>query len=111
MVKGVAEKGLENWVILKPGVPKKLHFSDHRFLERVITDPVFGVEKRVQSLMLLVDEEDGHPVEKTLSIVSSKLVQELSGYLEGKKYKGYRFVIVKDAPGTVPPRIESITPI
>jgi len=106
----LAVAGLENWVILSPGVPKKLRFSDHRFVSRQITDPVFGIVKTVQSLLLLVSEEDGSPVEKTFSVLSSKMVQELSGYLEGKKYLRYRFTVVKDAPGTVPPRIVEVTP-
>jgi len=100
----------ENWVVLKPGVPVKLHFKAAKPVSRVITDPVFGVAKTVSSLMFLVDEEDGRPVEKSFSVVSQKLAEELSGYLEGERYKAYRFTFIKDAPGTVPPRISSVEP-
>jgi len=106
----LAEMPMANWVVLKPGVPVRLHFKAHRVVERTITDPIFGVPKVVRSLMFLVDRENGAAVDKTLSVVSGKLADELSGYLEGERYKGYTFTIVKDAPGTVPPRILEITP-
>ena len=100
----------ENWVILKPGVPVKMHWKDHKFVDRSITDLTFGVARTVRGLLFLVDEEDGRAVDKTFSVVSSKLVGELSGYLEGYRYRGYTFTIIKDAPGTVPPRIAEVTP-
>lgn len=77
---------------------------------RQITDPYFKVPRTVQSLVFLVDRENGREVDKSFSILSTKLVNELSGYLEGKRYRGYEFTVVKDAPGTVPPRIVSVTP-
>lgn len=80
-------------------------------MSRVITDTIFMRPKTIQSLLLLVDEEDGRPVTKTYSVVSEKLVGDLSGYLEGNRYRGYRFTLIKDAPGTVPPRILEVTPI
>jgi len=101
----------ENWVILKPGVPKTLHFAAYKLVSRVITDPVFGVSKSVSSLMFLVDEEDGAKVSKSFSVVSQKLGEELRGYLEGDRFKAYRFTFIKDAPGTVPPRITGIVPM
>lgn len=107
----MAELPMANWVVLTPGVPVRLHFKDHRFVERVITDAIFGVPKRVRTLMFLVDEEGGRPVEKSFSVVSGKLADDLSGYLEGARYRAYRFTIVKDAPGTVAPRILEVTPI
>jgi len=107
----LAEMPMANWVVLKPGVPVRLHFRAHRVIERVITDPIFGVAKTVRSLMFLVDRENGAAVDKTFSVVSGKLADELSGYLEGERYRGYTFTIVKDAPGTVPPRIVETRPI
>jgi len=107
----LAARLVENWVVLSPGVPKRLHFTEHKVADRVITDPIFGRPKTVSSLLFLVDEEDGRAVNKTFSVVSEKLVGDLSGYLEGNRYRAYRFTIVKDAPGTVPPRILEVTPI
>ena len=96
---------IENFVRLRPGVPVALHFRDHAIVDRVITDPTFGVKRTVKGLLFLVDEQDGGPVDKTFSILSDRLAGDFSGDLEGKAYRGYIYVIVKDAPGTVPPRI------
>lgn len=100
----------ENWVVLKPGVPVTLHFAAHKMVDRVITDPVFGVQKKVSSLMFLVDQENGAVVTKSFSVVSQKLAEDLRGYLEGERYKAYRFTFIKDAPGLVPPRILEVRP-
>lgn len=100
---------LENWVILRPGVPVKLHFRANKIAERIITDATFGVPRSVRSMLFLVDEEDGRPVDKAFSVLSQRLMDELAGYLEGERYLRYTFTIVKDAPGTVPPRIVEVT--
>jgi len=102
---------IENWVKLEPGVPKTLHFVDHKILTRVITDPIFKRPKRVQSIVFLVDREDGMPVEKSFSVVSERLANELKAYLEGKRYVRYEFTFIKDAPGPVAPRILRVTPL
>lgn len=101
---------VENFVVLKPGVPVKIHFKAHAFVDREIMDPTFKVPRTVRGLLLLVDEEGGIPVDKTFSVLSQKLAGEMSGYLEGQRYLGYTFTIVKDAPGTVPPRIVEVVP-
>jgi len=100
-----------NWVVLKPGVEKRLRLRDHAFVDRVLTDPVWKEPKTVRTLMFRVSMEDGVPVDKVWSVVSGKLAQELSGYLEGRRYRDYEFVVVKDAPGFVPPRLVSVVPI
>lgn len=96
---------VENFVKLAPGVPVKLHFKDHRFVERVIMDAVFEVPRTVKTLLFLVDERDGTPVDMTYSVLSERLASDFAGDLPGKAYRGYTYTIVKDAPGTVPPRI------
>lgn len=101
---------VENFVVLKPGVPVKMHFKAHKFVDRVIMDPTFGVSRTVKALLFLVDEVGGSPVDKTYSVLSQRLAGELSGYLEGQRYLGYTFTLVKDAAGTVPPRIVEVTP-
>lgn len=108
MVVVVAE--VENFVVLKPGRPVRMHFRAHKVVDRVITDPTFGVTRTVKSLLFLVDEQDGAPVDKTFSVLSQKLAGELSGYLEENRYLRYDFTLVKDAAGTVPPRIVEVTP-
>jgi hypothetical protein len=106
----VAEVPIENWVKLKPGVPKTMHWPDHRIVDREITDPVTKRRKTVQSLTFDVDEEDGRECTKSFSVVSEKLAGDLAGYLEGKRYRGYDFTIIKDRAGFVAPRIVEVRP-
>lgn len=89
----------------------RLHFSDHAILKRQITDPVRNVPVERESLLLYVDRVDGGSVDKIYSILSQKHAAEFAGYLEGKRYKAYEFIVIKDAAGTVPPRIVSVVPI
>jgi len=97
--------------VLRPGVSVRLHFTDHRVVRRQITDPIRGVPVERESLMLYVDRENGVKVDKMYSILSQKHAAEFAGYLEGKRYLGYEFVIVKDAAGMVPPRISQVLPM
>jgi len=107
----LAVSPISNYVILKPGVPVRLHFSDHGVAKRMIMDPIRGVQVERESLVLYVDREEGNAVSKMYSILSQKHAAEFSGYLPGKRYLGYEFVVVKDAAGTVPPRIVQVLPI
>ena len=101
---------ISNYVILRPGMHVRLHFSDHRVIKRVILDPIRNIQVERESLVLYVDRENGSKVDKMYSILSQKHAAEFAGYLEGKRYLNYEFVVIKDAAGTVPPRIESVTP-
>ena len=107
---GLPARALENWVKLEPCKPKRLHFADHAIVERVITDPILKRPKKVRSLVFLVDEEDGRPVEKSFSVVSEKLFQELSAYLPGKRYTRYVFVIHKPAHKYAAPHVVAVIP-
>jgi hypothetical protein len=102
---------ISNFVTLVPGVPVKLHFKDHAIQKRVITDPIRRVQVERESLMLYVDKENSTPCDKVLSILSQKLAADFAGYLPGKSYTRYEFVLIKDAAGTVPPRIVSVAPL
>jgi hypothetical protein len=102
---------ISNFVELKPGVKVRLHFSDHRIERRLITDPVRKVQVERESLIFYVDRIDGQPTSKMYSILSQKHAAEFAGYLEGKRYTRYEFVVVKDAAGFVPPRIDQVIPI
>jgi hypothetical protein len=102
---------ISNFVVLVPGVRVKLHFKDHQILVRSITDPIRKVPVTRESLMFYVDKIDGAAADKVYSILSQKHAAEFAGYLPEKRYVRYDFTIVKDAPGTVPPRIESVVPI
>ena len=95
---------LENWVKIEPGTSTRLHLVDHRMVERTITDPLWGVEKTVRTLMFRVDKQDGKPVEKSLSVLSDRLLQDLSPYLEGRAYAAYDWVVSKGPGKFDPPR-------
>jgi len=103
-------EALENWVILEPCREKRLHFVEHYFVKRPITDPLLKRAKMVVSLVFLVDEEDGRPVEKSFSVLSMKLAQELTPYLEGKRYVHYDFVIHKPVERFAAPRLVTVIP-
>lgn len=102
---------IQNWVMLSPGVEKRLRFSDHVLRKKTITDPVTKRPKEVESLEFIVSMEDGSPVSRTFSIVSQKLAGELGPYLIDRRYLRYEFVFIKDAPGTVAPRLVRATPV
>lgn len=102
---------ITNFVVLKPGIPVTLHFTDHQIVKRQITDPVRKVPVTRESLLFYVDEVDGVKLDKMYSILSQKHAAEFAGYLPKKAYVGYRFTVIKDAPGFVPPRIVSVKPI
>jgi len=101
---------LENYVKLMPGVPVRLHFVDHSIIERQITDPIRGVPVKRRSLVFYVDERDGVKVDLMYSVVSEKHADDFAGYLPDKSYVRYTFTVVKDAAGTVPPRILETRP-
>ena len=102
---------LENWVKLPVGKVVCMRFREYRVTDRQITDPLFNVPRTVKSLVFLVDQVDGKPVDKTYSVVSEKLAQEFEPYLEDGSYKNYVWCLVKDGVGFVPPRVARRTPV
>jgi hypothetical protein len=90
---------LENYVKLEPGVRKRLHFYDHTFVSKTITDPLLKRPKTVRALILFCDEEDGVKVDKPFSVIQEKLAMLFAPYLEGKRYKDYTFAITKIGAG------------
>jgi len=100
----------ENWVIFQLGERKTLHFYDHAMVVRELTDPITGKPKRIESLVLYVDEENGVKVEKMFSVLSRTLAEALAPYIEGKKYLNYNFIIEKPAFKYAPPRLVEVRP-
>ncbi len=90
---------LDNYVSFQEGVPKRLHFTDHALQDRLTPDPLLGFAKMLTVLVLVVDEEDGYKVSKTLSVTSGALAGQLSGYLVDRLYRGYDFVITRRGAG------------
>ena len=96
---------LANWVKLEVGKEVKLHFREYVVRSREIEDPDFKVMRKVETLLFLVDRMDGEEVDKTFSVLSEKLAQEFEPYLEDGSFRNYEWVLVKDGPGYVAPRI------
>lgn len=90
---------LMNYVELLPGIPTRLHFTDDYLIERDIAVPETGKTKRINSLVFQVDELDGEPASRTLSVLSKKLWAQLEPFLAGKRYLEYDFIITRSGSG------------
>lgn len=90
---------LMNYIPLFPGVPTRMHFTDDYYVERTIADKETGKPKRIQSLVLWVDELNGEDCARTFSILSQKLAAHITPYLPDKEYGGYDFIITQIGNG------------
>jgi len=90
---------LMNYVALAPGVPTRMHFTDHYYVERVIADKETGKNKTIHSLVFWVDELEGEDVARTFSILSQKLAAHLEPFLPDKEYSHYDFLITQIGEG------------
>jgi hypothetical protein len=90
---------LENYVILQDGVPARLHFYDHSFQKRPITDNVSGLPATRNVLVLEVDFVNFRPVTAKLSTMAEKLAAQFAPYLEGNAYRNYDFVVTQTGEG------------
>ncbi len=90
---------LENYVVFEEGVPKRLHFTDHHLGDRDMPDPLIGITKRLTVLTMVVDQEDGYPVSKILSITANSLASQLAGYLPDRSYTRYDWEITRRGAG------------
>ena len=68
---------LKNYVVLEPGVKKRLVITDPRIEEVTIPDPKLKRPKTIRRLVWTVLEEDGVTVTKYFTVVSEKLAQML----------------------------------
>jgi len=90
---------LENYVILQPGVPGRLHFSDHIIMKRTITDPITGGPTARNVLIFEVDEFNGKPATAKYSIMAEKHAGQFAAYLDDKSYRDYDFIITPVGEG------------
>lgn len=86
---------LTNYVALQPGVPTRMHWTDHYYIEREIADRERGKTKMVKSLVFWVDELDGEPAARTFSVLSQKLAAMLEPYVRDGSYRDYDFIITE----------------
>jgi len=84
---------LQNYVILQPDKPARMHFTDHQIIVKTITDPVTGRGKQVNTLVFSVDELEGRPVVASYSVISQKHSADFAPYLPVRAYRDYDFII------------------
>ncbi len=90
---------LMNYVALVPGVPTRMHFTDHYYIDREIADKETGKPKKVNSLVFWVDSLGGEEAARTFSILSQKLAAHFEPFLPGKEYVKYEFIITQIGEG------------
>ncbi len=90
---------LQNYVILEPGIPARLHFVDHVIQTRTITDSQTGKPSSRQVLVFDVDEVDGAPTVSKFSTMAEKLASKLGPYLPTKSYTAFNFTITQNGTG------------
>jgi len=90
---------LANYVRLAPGVPTRMHFTDHYLIKREIADRETGKPKTIDSLVFYVDELGGESCSRTFSILSQKLAAHVEPYLPNNEYRGYDFIITQIGEG------------
>ena len=90
---------LQNYVILQPGTPARMHFRDHDLAAQTITDPVTRKSKEINTLRFAVDELDGKPVHATYSITSEKHANDFAPFLAQRKYLQYDFIVLVTGAG------------
>jgi len=92
---------LMNYVEIKEGAPRLLHFTDQYMVDRMIWDKDLQKEKIIRSLVLSTDEVDGQLDFKSFSVLSTKLYAMLSPYLPDNRFRDFDFRITKTGSGFV----------
>lgn len=90
---------LMNYVQLVAGMPTRMHFTDHYFIDREIADKETGKMKPIRSLVFWVDEVNGEDTARTFSILSQKLAAHFEPFLPNKEYIHYDFIITQIGEG------------
>lgn len=90
---------LANYIRLEPGIPARIHFTDHYYIDREIADRETGRPKQIRSLVLWVDEYQGQDDARTFSILSQKLEAHFEPFLKNKGYLPYDFIITEMGSG------------
>lgn len=90
---------LGNYVILKPGVPKKLKISSYHFDDIEIIDTVTKKPKTLKRLYCSVIREDDQEVNKEFSTTSEKLAQTLFPFLERGHHLDKEVIILMTGRG------------
>lgn len=90
---------LENYIILEPGTPARLHFTDHAIVAKPITDPLTGQPATRNALVFEVDRLGARSVNAKYSTMSEKHAAQFEPYLSDKSYRDYDFLITMTGEG------------
>ena len=90
---------LMNYIALVPGVPTRMHFTDHYYIDREIADRETGKPKTIKSLVFWVDTLGGEDCARTFSILSQKLAAHFEPFLKDKEYTKYEFIVTQIGDG------------
>ena len=86
---------LQNTIILQDGIPARLHFTDHHFESRTITEGLTQRQVPRNTLVMDVDRLDGAAVQAVLTTMAEGLAGQLDPYLKDKSYKNYEIIITQ----------------
>ena len=90
---------LQNYVVLQPGVPARMHFIAHEITTKTITDPLTNRPKAVKALSFTLDELNGQAAVGFYSTISDKHANDFAPWLPGEKYRGYDFIVTMTGEG------------
>lgn len=96
---GTSTNLLANYISLEPGIPARMHFTDHYKVDRTIADRETGKPKEIHSLVFWVDEYQGQDDARTFSILSQKLAAHFEPFLKDKRYLAHDFIITQMGDG------------
>ena len=101
----------ESYIELIVGKPVTMRFDKFAWREQTILDKELGFMKRVKSLVFHVIEENGKRVDTVFGMIAKNLQAEFKPYLEGDKYKKYRFTLLKESAAYIAPRLLEVKKI
>ncbi len=90
---------LQNTVILEDGIPARLHFTDHHFESRTITEGLTQRQIIRNTLVMDIDRLNGASVQAVLTTMAEGLAGQLSPYLSDKSYRNYEVIITQRGSG------------
>ena len=84
----------ENYVVLIPGVPKRLIFSNYAWADTTQVDPLFKAPMTKRKLIFQVTSEDGNIVSKIYSTLRGKEWALWEPFLGDGSYKNFEWTLI-----------------
>ena len=90
---------LENYVILRDGVPSRVHIADMYLEARTITEGATGRPAPRNTLIMVIDGLDSRVVAAKLTTMAEKFASQMMPYMANKEYLKYDFTIIQRGDG------------